>query len=134
MQIVSISRYIRISPKKAKFLANTVKKMNPQDAVERLSAGHQKGYTLFAKAIKSALSDSVNNYKLDKNTLIFKSLEVGKGPHFKRWQPVARGMAHQIKKRTTHLKIVLEEQNSKSQVTNSKQIQNTKIQKEDKKK
>ena len=83
--------------------------MKPQDAVDRLSGGYAKGYILFAKAIKSALSDSVNNYKLDKDSLTFKSLEVGKGPHFKRWQPVARGMAHQIKKRTTHLKIVLEE-------------------------
>jgi len=118
-----------MSPKKAKFLADSIKKMKPADAIDRLTFGKEKGFILFAKAIKSALSDSENNYKLDKNSLFFKSLEVGKGPHLKRWQPVARGMAHQIKKRMTHLKIVLEERDSKSQAPNSKQIQNTRFQK-----
>ncbi len=109
MQVISYSKYLRMSPKKAKFLADSIKKMKPTDAIYRLTFGKEKGFILFAKAIKSALSDSENNYKLDKNSLFFKSLEVGKGPHLKRWQPVARGMAHQIKKRMTHLKIVLEE-------------------------
>ena len=44
---------------------------------------------------------------MNENELIFESIQVTKGPAFKRWNPVARGMAHPIKKRMSHIKIVL---------------------------
>lgn len=113
MQVISTTKYIRMSPKKAKFLADTIRKIAPIDAVTRLTFAKEKGAVLFSKAISQALADATNNYKLNAQDLIFKSLEVNKGPVIKRWQPVARGMAHQIKKRTTHIKIVLEEKKKK---------------------
>ena len=50
----------------------------------------------------------VKNLKFDEAKLRIKTIETGKGPSFKRWNPVSRGMAHSIKKRTSHIKVVLE--------------------------
>ena len=55
------------------------------------------------------MSNATNNLKLNSKDLRIKTIEILKGPFYKRWQPVSRGMAHQIKKRTTHIKVILEE-------------------------
>lgn len=68
-----------------------------------------KASRVLSDNIKIAESNAVNNLKLNKNALVIKTIEIGKGPFLKRWQAVSRGMAHQIKKRTTHVKVVLEE-------------------------
>lgn len=123
MQIVSTSRYIRISPKKASFLADSIKKLTPKAAVAVLSLSRDKSSIVLSKAIKQALSDATNNYKLNENNIIFNGIVILKGPFFKRWQPVARGMAHQIKKRTTHIKIILKESDkAPKEVSGSKKL------------
>ncbi len=128
MQVVSYTRYVRVSPKKIKFLIRGIKGMKPKDALTRLTFMKEKTTHILAKAIKTALSDAVNNYKLLEDNLVFVSIETGKGPMLKRWQPVARGMAHQIKKRTSNLKIVLEEKKTEKVPT---EIQEGKIVKEE---
>ncbi|MBI2611314.1 50S ribosomal protein L22 [Candidatus Gottesmanbacteria bacterium] len=107
MTSIFTSKYIRLSPKKAEVFARTIKKMSPQRALETLLLTREKQAVLFSKIIEGAIADAVNNKKLSRDNLIFESIQVTKGPAFKRWNPVARGMAHPIKKRTSHIKIVL---------------------------
>lgn len=109
MAVVSTAKYLGMSPKKARALAESIKKMKPSVALSSLLMAREKDARLFSKAIKGAIADATNNFKLNENSLVFSSIQVGKGPFSKRWQPVARGMAHSIKKRTTHVKIILEE-------------------------
>jgi large subunit ribosomal protein L22 len=119
MKLITSSKYLRLSPKKTKFLVAGIKNLTPVDALSRLSITKEKSARLLSKVIKSAISNAVNNSKLSENMLVFASIEVGKGPFSKRWQPVARGMAHQIKKRTTHIKIILEEKKTENQIIKS---------------
>lgn len=109
MKAEATFKYLRISPKKIRELAQTIVGLNTNDAIDRMSIGYEKSARFLSLAIKSVMSNAINNMKMDPQTLRIKTVEILKGPHFKRFQPVSRGMVHQIKKRTTHLRIVLED-------------------------
>lgn len=109
MKTVTNIKYLRVSPKKIRELGSSIIGLNPQEAIDRLLLRGDKRARLMAQAVKSAKSNAVNNLKQNISYLRIKKVEVMKGPFFKRWQPVSRGMAHQIKKRTSHIKIELEE-------------------------
>lgn len=117
MEIISYHKYLRIKPAILKSLAKSVVGLSPQKAIDRLEAVEIKVGKHLLACIKSALSNAEKNKKLDGSLLRIKAVEIQKGPFFKRWQPVSRGIAHQIQKRTAHIKVKLEE--IKSQV-NSK--------------
>lgn len=109
MEAVANIKYLRTSSKKIKRLAQLVVGSMPQEAMDRLFMAGTKGAKLLAKAIKSAQATATNNLKLDASRLRVKTIEVLKGPTLKRWQPVSRGRIHQIKKKRTHIRVVLEE-------------------------
>lgn len=113
MNITAQIKYLHISPKKMKALARIVVGLNPADAISKLLMGSGKGARLLLQAIKSAQADAQNNLKLDTATLIIKSVSILKGPAMKRFQPVSRGMAHSIKKRMSHITVVLTQKEAK---------------------
>jgi len=109
MEVKSEAKYIRISPRKLRLLAEMVKDLTPKEALTSLSLTNKRGARLLFAAIKNALANAVSNFKLKEEDLKFKKIEINQGPVFKRWRPVARGVAHQLKKRLSHIKILLEE-------------------------
>lgn len=120
MEATASIKYMHISPKKIRELSRAVVGLKTQFALDRLSLLTDKGSKLLSKAIKSAQSNAVNNLKLPLDTLKIKTIETGKGPFLKRFNPVSRGMAHAIKKRTSHIKVVVEEIQSKKAISASK--------------
>lgn len=102
-------RFIRLSTKKTKELAKILVGLPIEQAIDRLRITSNKAAKLLLKAIISAKANAVNNHKLSSKDLIIFRIMVNKGPIFKRWQPVARGMAHKIKKQTSHIRILLKE-------------------------
>lgn len=109
MSITTDTKYLRISPKKVKSTARNISGLNTRAALARLLFANTKASRILTKTIKSAVANAVNNLKKNADNLIIRSISVNKGPVLKRWQPVSRGMAHRIKKPTSHIKIVLEE-------------------------
>lgn len=109
MSITTDTKYLRISPKKVKSTARNISGLNTRAALARLLFANTKASRILTKTIKSAVANAVNNLKKNADNLIIRSISVNKGPVLKRWQPVSRGMAHKIKKPTSHIKIVLEE-------------------------
>ncbi|MBI3954970.1 50S ribosomal protein L22 [Candidatus Gottesmanbacteria bacterium] len=109
MFIISDTKYLRVSPKKVKSTARNISGLNTTVALEKLFFANTKASRILTKTIKSAVANAVNNLKKNADNLIIRSISVNKGPVLKRWQPVSRGMAHKIKKPTSHIKIVLEE-------------------------
>ena len=114
MDITAQIKYLKMSPKKLKALGKIVVGLTSQDALDKLAFQSNKGARLLLQAIKSAQADAVNNLKLDVSSLKVKTVEILKGPAMKRWQPVSRGMAHSIKKRMAHIKVVLESKASQT--------------------
>jgi large subunit ribosomal protein L22 len=107
MEFKSEQKHILISPRKLRPIADVVKKLKPTKAVEVLPFIKKRGSEILYKVVKSALANATQKL-VDVNTLIFKEIQIGEGPRLKRGQPVSRGRWHPIKKRMSHVKVILE--------------------------
>lgn len=113
MEVTAVAKNIRISPKKVRLVVDQIKKMNPHQALAILDFTPKSSAKPIKKVIASAIANAKNNFGQDEKTLKFKSLFIGKGPVSRRYQPVARGRAHPILKRTSHITVILEGEETK---------------------
>lgn len=135
MEVKAITKNIRISPEKMNLLAVQIKKTNPLQAIDILAMVNKSSAPILKKIIKSAVANAKHNFNLSESDLVFKEIIVTKGPMFKRYQPVSRGRAHHILKRTSHVTVVLSEKSKKevsevieeSKVPNAPKVSKTKI-------
>lgn len=112
MEIIATQKYLLLSPKKIRPVANLAKKMKPMDAINRLPFVGKKAGEPLIKVIKSALA-SARSKGLNETDLVFKEIQIGEGPRLKRGRPVSRGQWHPIKKRMSHIRVVLQTAPSK---------------------
>lgn len=103
----SHSSTVRISAKKVNLVAALVRRKSVNEALSFLSYLPKKAATPLRKAINSAASNAVHNFKQDKDKLVVKSIFVNEGPTLHRFRPVSRGRSHPIRKRTTHISVEL---------------------------
>ncbi len=108
MEIIAESKFIRTSPRKLRLVARGLKNLKPKEALVVLSHLEKRAGQPLLKALKSALANAKNRQQLSVDSLLLKTIEISGGPIHKRWQPVSRGQAHPIAKRTSHIKVVLE--------------------------
>jgi large subunit ribosomal protein L22 len=107
---VSATLYnLRTAPRKSKLVADLIKGMDVQVALDQLDSTVKKTSLPLKKLLQSAITNGENNFGLDKNNLYVLDVIVMSGPMLKRWMPKAFGRAGEILKRTSVLKIVLEE-------------------------
>ena len=109
MEIKAESKYIKISPRKVRLVANTVRGLSLTSALENLTFLRKRAAKPLFKTLKSAIANAVNNFKLKEEDLKIKSIEILKGPVLKRWRPVSRGRAHSYEKKMSHIRVILEE-------------------------
>ncbi|MEX0616219.1 MAG: 50S ribosomal protein L22 [Candidatus Woykebacteria bacterium] len=113
MEVEASSNNIRISPRKVRLVAEGLAGKRVLEALETLRFVPKKASSPLSKVIKSALSNATNNNKLDEKKIVIKEIIVNEGPRLKRYLPRSRGMAHPILKRTTHVRVVVEEREGK---------------------
>lgn len=118
MEIVAKSRYVRMSPRKLRLVADKIYGLNPKQALIFLSQADKRGEEL-TKTLKQAMANAKNNFSLKEEDLKIKNIQINEGPIYKRFRPVSRGMAHPIAKRTSHITIVLEGGNQRESVKKS---------------
>lgn len=109
MEAVAISKSVKISTRKVRLVADSVRDMSAKEALNILSLIKKRGATAIEKTLKSAVANAVNNGKANVENLMIKSIEVGEGQKLKRHRPSTRGRVHPYKKRSSHIKIILEE-------------------------
>ncbi len=100
---------LRISPRKVKLVADLIKGMDALEAVSQLDVAIKKTSGYLQKLLLSAIANGENNFGLAKDNLFVFDVQVGAGPTLKRWMPKAYGRAGQILKRTSKVRIILEE-------------------------
>lgn len=100
--------YLRISPRKVRLVVDLVRGKKAARAVEILSLLSKEAAKPVKKLIESAIANAKNNHKLIVDNLRLTKITVDEGPTLKRWKPRARGRATTIRKRTSHVKLVLE--------------------------
>jgi large subunit ribosomal protein L22 len=110
MQIKSIYRGARISAFKCREVTREIQGLAVADALDVLSFTPKKAGALVAKTLKSAIANAENNNNLRADKLVVKEATVGEGPTFKRSQPKARGSAGPVRKRTSHIRIIVSDE------------------------
>lgn len=112
MDIRAKTKYLRISPKKMRLVVNVIKGMDVKTALDNLSFIPKKASTLISKTLKSAIANAEHNFNLKKDNLFIKEIFVDSGPVLKRWRARAFGRAAPIRKKSSHLSIILEPKGS----------------------
>ncbi|MDL2267985.1 50S ribosomal protein L22 [Desulfovibrio sp. OttesenSCG-928-G15] len=102
---------VRLSPRKARLVARNVVGMDAAKALDVLKFTPQKAAAVIRQVMYSALSNSNNNTSIDPDTLVVKQIIVNEGPSWKRFLPRAQGRATSIVKRTSHITVILAENN-----------------------
>ena len=105
----TIQKYIRTSPRKLRLVADAVRALSPEQALIHLKFTPKSAAIPLYKAIKQAVSNAKDQAGLAVEKLAFKTIDVMAGPTYKRFQPVSRGMAHSVRKRTSHIRVELKE-------------------------
>lgn len=103
-------KYLRISPRKLRIVADVVRGKNAQQAIDTLEFMPQKAAPMVRRAIQDAygnLVDQNQDERIDDEALIVKTIMVDQAPVIKRFRPVSRGRAHPILKRSSHLTVVV---------------------------
>lgn len=109
MESRAVAKYLRISPRKVRLIMDQVRGKDVEEALNLLSFAPQKGAFLLKKAINSAVANAEQNANIDVDNLYIKRIFADEGPTLKRFRPRAMGRATRIRKRTSHLTVILDE-------------------------
>ncbi len=109
MEVIAKARNIRISPRKVRLVIDLVRGMDVDKAAAQLSFMSKASARPVLKLMQSAMANAEHNFKLNKANLFIKSIVADGGPVMDRWRARAFGRAAPIRKRTSHITIVLAE-------------------------
>jgi large subunit ribosomal protein L22 len=105
----AILRLARVSPRKARLVADMIRGEDVDSALIKLRYTRKKSARLLEKLVDSAVANAQQkNSSLDVDTLRIKTIFVDQGPTLRRFRPRARGMAYRIHKKTSHITVILE--------------------------
>ena len=109
MEVKAKAKHIRMSPRKVRLVADIVRGLTVKNAINQLRFTNKKAVLPVKKLIESAIASAENNYELKQDNLFVKEMMVDEGATMKRWKPRARGRATPIRKRTSHINLILGE-------------------------
>ncbi len=100
-------RYLRIAPMKSRRVVDMIRGLPVGEAQALLAFAPQAASEPVGKVLASAVANAQNNFSLDPTTLVVSEAFVDEGPTMKRFRPRAQGRAYRIRKRTSHITIVV---------------------------
>ncbi len=109
METKAAARFIRIPPQKIRLIMDQVRGKKAEEALNMLTFAPQKGARILKKLIHSAIANAGQSTNVDVDALYIKRIYADEGPILKRWRPRAQGRATRIRKRTSHLTVILDE-------------------------
>lgn len=107
MEVSATAKRLRVSPRKARLVANQVRGKPVSDAIDILSFSTQKSAPLVRKVLESAIANAEYNEGADVDELKISTIFVNEGVTIKRIRPRARGRADRVLKRTCHVTVTL---------------------------
>ena len=110
----AVARFVRVTPMKARRVVDIVRGKSVEEALAILKFAPQAAAEPVAKVIASAAANAQNNYNLDPSTLVVATAYVDEGATLKRFQPRAQGRAFRIRKRSSHITVIVESVGSAS--------------------
>lgn len=108
MEVIAYSKGVGVAPRKVRLVADVIRKQSINQALDSLLLLQKRGGVYIYKTLKSAIANAVNKGQKQDN-LVIKSVDVFEGQALKRFHFSTRGRTHPYKRRSSHIKIVLEE-------------------------
>jgi len=109
MKIIAKAKHIRMSPRKVRLVVDVVRGKTVDSALGQLKFINKLAAGPVKKLINSAIANASHNYEIEKDNLKIDEIRVDEGATLKRWMPRAFGRATPIRKRTSHISLVLGE-------------------------
>lgn len=109
MEARAIAKYIRVSPRKARLVMDLIRGKDIGEAVGILKNTPNKAAKIIEKVLNSAVANAENNHEMVADDIFVAKGYVDEGPTLKRFRPRSMGMATRIRKRTSHITIVVSE-------------------------
>jgi len=109
MEAKAVARYVRVSPRKARQVVDLIRGKSVDDASAILRFTPRGAAEVVEKVLDSAVANAEKNLKIRRDTLYVSTTFVDEGPTLKRIRPQARGRAHRIDKRTSHITVVVKQ-------------------------
>ena len=110
MEVLSVYRGARMSAFKVRELTREIQGLSASAALDLVAFSTKKSAVFVGKTLKSAIANAENNNELKVDTLVVKEATVGEGPTMRRMKSRARGSSSAIRKRTSHIRIVLSDE------------------------
>jgi len=107
LEAKAVEKFIRISPRKLRYVADAIRAKKVDDAVDLLTFTTKKAALIIRKAVQSAAANATENHKMNEDDLVVEKIFINEGPILKRFRPRARGRATKIRKRTSHLTVIV---------------------------
>jgi large subunit ribosomal protein L22 len=105
----AILKFARISSRKVKIVADTIRGKNVNVALAMLKYTPKAAAPILEKLLKSAIANAENNLGMQSDNLVISEIFANQGPTMRRIRPAAKGSAVRIRKRTSHITIILDE-------------------------
>ncbi|KYG65870.1 50S ribosomal protein L22 [Bdellovibrio bacteriovorus] len=109
MEVKASLKYARVGAQKARLVADLVRGKDVNEAVKTLTFLNKKTAGMVKKLIESAVANAEYKKVMDVDNLYVKTIWVDQGPVLKRFRPRAQGRAFGVRKKTSHINVVLEE-------------------------
>lgn len=109
MEVKASLKYARVGARKARLVADLVRGKDVNEALEILTFLNKKSGILIKKLVESAVANAEQKQVIDVDNLFVKTIWVDAGPQMKRYMPKAQGRASEIRKKLSHINVVLEE-------------------------
>jgi large subunit ribosomal protein L22 len=109
MEARAVSRHLRVAPRKARLVADLVRGRRVGDALIVLEHSPKRVARSILKTIKSVVANAENTQRVDVDRLYIKTIRVDGGPMWKRFMPRAQGRATRVRKRTSHITVVVDQ-------------------------
>ena len=107
MEARAHARYVRVTPQKARRVIDVIRGMNAADAQAVLAFAPQAASEPIGKVVASAVANAANNHQMDARELVISAAFVDEGPTMKRIRPRAQGRAYRVRKRTSHITVIV---------------------------
>ncbi len=107
MNFKASCKYVRISPRKARYVVDLIRGKSVNNALGILRFTNKRASYIIDKTLRAAIASSSENLDLDIDSLFIEEIRVDGGPMRKWFRPRARGVSAMIKKRTSHIFLVL---------------------------
>jgi len=108
MEAKAQARYVRVTPQKARRVVDIIRGKQTNEALDVLRYAPQAAARDVRKIVESAIANAENGEGLDRDSLVISNVTVDEGPTLKRWRPRAQGRAYRVRKRTSHITIVVQ--------------------------